>query len=617
MQPIAEWLEQLGMPEYAQRFAENGIDFSVLPHLTDQDLKDIGVLLGHRRKMLGDITEMTGPSDFVRERELEALERVLVQAPSGIRVIDVVGEPGMGKSRLLHEFHQRIGEDRAFVLSGSCSTDGQQTPFLPFIEIVRGSFGISANEAETDIAQKLEVGLTTLGLHSSRNLGLLLHLLDLKVPDGALTGLDGVPIGLRTREVLQQLLEARCGLSPVLMMIEDLQWIDSASEELLSKTTDSAAKMRLLLLTTRRPEYSPPWLDSTAVTKLPLEPLPAVHIRRLIQARLGVDVIPEPLTQQVAEKAEGNPLFAKEIVSYLSERGVIRTTVDFDPSTLAAALPASVQHIDRIAPNDRALLAASVMEGSSTQTCWSVPEAPDFGPQVKDLLKTGGLTDTPEIRSRLKFELELGWADYEIEREHSIAPPDLFNDIENSIKETRRLLMRFEKYGSSRKIIFDHCVVGDGTVNVVTARDLHARGYSLPRSSQPLARLPERLPPNGSMGIINRERILAKLLRDLAYRKPRRKRGGQHELDKRYIVARAANFFRAFSKDEPTAYFDGPFVKFCKKFYEVVTQKTLSPSGLEKMLKEAAKNPNFEPENIPKNPLGSRAGPSLGKLPRP
>jgi hypothetical protein len=430
MQPIAEWLEQLGMPEYAQRFAENGIDFSVLPHLTDQDLKDIGVLLGHRRKMLGDITEMTGPSDFVRERELEALERVLVQAPSGIRVIDVVGEPGMGKSRLLHEFHQRIGEDRAFVLSGSCSTDGQQTPFLPFIEIVRGE-------------------------------------------------LDGVPIGLRAREVLQQLLEARCGLSPVLMMIEDLQWIDSASEELLSKTTDSAAKMRLLLLTTRRPEYSPPWLDSTAVTKLPLEPLPAVHIRRLIQAQLGVDVIPEPLTQQVAEKAEGNPLFAKEIVSYLSERGVIRTTVDFDPSTPSADLPAGVQHIDRIAPNDRALLAASVMEGSSTQTCWSVPEAPDFGPQVKDLLKTGGLTDTPEIRSRLKFELELGWADYEIEREHSIAPPDLFNDIENSIKETRRLLMRFEKYGSSRKIIFDHCVVGDGTVNVVTARDLHARGYSL------------------------------------------------------------------------------------------------------------------------------------------
>ena len=94
----------------------------------------------------------------------------------------------MGKSRLLHEFRQRIGKERAFVLSGSCSPDGQQTPFLPFIEVVRGSFRVSAGEAEKDVAQKLEMGLTALGLHSTRNLGLLLHLLGLKVPDDALGG---------------------------------------------------------------------------------------------------------------------------------------------------------------------------------------------------------------------------------------------------------------------------------------------------------------------------------------------------------------------------------------------------------------------------------------------
>ena len=169
------------------------------------------------------------------------LERALDKARSQLRVIDLVAEPGMGKSRLLHEFRQRIGKDRAFILSGSCSPDGQQTPFLPFIEVVRGSFRISAGEAEKDIAQKLEMGLTALGLHSTRNLGLLLHLLGLKVPDGALTGLDGVLIGLRTRELLQQLLEARCRLSPVVMVIEDLHWIDSVSEELLGKIVDSEA----------------------------------------------------------------------------------------------------------------------------------------------------------------------------------------------------------------------------------------------------------------------------------------------------------------------------------------------------------------------------------------
>ena len=230
---------------------------------------------------------------------------------------------------------------------------------------------VSAGEAENEIARKLEMGLTVLGLHSLRNVGLLLHLLGLKAPDGALTGLDGVLIGLRTRELLQQLLEARCRLSPVVMVIEDLHWIDSASEELLGKIVDSEAKLRLLLLTTRRPEYSPPWLDRATVTKLPLEPLPTGDIRHLVQARLGVEALPEPLARQVTEKAEGNPLFAEEIVSFLTERGILRTVagkLDFDANAVAAALPASVQglltaRVDRLAPNDRALLQAASVIG--------------------------------------------------------------------------------------------------------------------------------------------------------------------------------------------------------------------------------------------------------------
>ena len=89
-----------------------------------------------------------GLSAFVgRERELEVLERALVETRSHLRVIDLAAEPGMGKSRLLYEFQQRIGKD-AFILSGTCSPDGQQTPFLPFIEVVRGSFRVSAGELE-------------------------------------------------------------------------------------------------------------------------------------------------------------------------------------------------------------------------------------------------------------------------------------------------------------------------------------------------------------------------------------------------------------------------------------------------------------------------------------
>jgi len=310
-----------------------------------------------------------GLSAFVgREHELEMLERGLDKGRTEPSVVDLAAEPGMGKSRLLHEFRQRLGKDRAFVLSGSCSPDGQQTPFLPFIEVVRGSFRVNAGEAEKDIAQKLEMGLAALGLKSNRNLGLLLHLLGLAVPNEALKGLDGVLIGLRTREILQQLLEARCRLSPVVLVIEDLHWIDSASEELLTKIIDCEAKLRLLVLTTRRPEYTPPWLDCSVVTKLRLEALPAGDIRRLVQGRLGVEVLPEALARQVTEKAEGNPLFAEEIISYLTERGIIRTTVEFDASVLAAALPLSLQslltgRVDRLAPSDRDLLQVASIIG--------------------------------------------------------------------------------------------------------------------------------------------------------------------------------------------------------------------------------------------------------------
>ena len=313
-----------------------------------------------------------GLSAYVgRERELEILERGLAEARGQLQVIDIVAEPGMGKSRLLHEFRQRLDKERVFIVTGSCSPDGQQTPFLPFIEVVRGSFQVSAGEDEKEVARKLEMGLTVLGLRSPENLGLLLNLLGLKPPEGALTGLDGVLIGLRTRDLLRQLLDARCRVSPTVLLIEDLHWIDSVSEEVLGAIIGSGTNQRLLLLHTRRPEYEPAWLDGAMVAKLRLEPLPVGDIRHLIQARLGVEVLPEALTRLVTEKAEGNALFAEENVSFLAERGVLRVgggEVDFDPDAVATAMPASVQslltaRVDRLAPQDRAVLQAAAVIG--------------------------------------------------------------------------------------------------------------------------------------------------------------------------------------------------------------------------------------------------------------
>jgi predicted ATPase len=139
-----------------------------------------------------------------------------------------------------------------------------------------------------------------------------------------------------------------------------LHWIDSASEELLGKIANSESKLRLMLVHTRRPEYAPPWLNHTRVTGLRFDALPSGDIRRLVQARLGAENSPKALVRQVAEKAEGNPLFAEEIVSFLLERGILRAKdgkLDFGASAVAAALPASVQsvliaRVDRLAPKE-------------------------------------------------------------------------------------------------------------------------------------------------------------------------------------------------------------------------------------------------------------------------
>jgi class 3 adenylate cyclase len=307
-----------------------------------------------------------------RSRELETLDRCLGESGAGLRIVDVVGEPGIGKSRLLHEFRGGLADRRVFVLAGSCSPDGQQTPFRPFIEVVRGSFHVKIGEAEPDVLRKLDKGLEVLGLASQQNLGLLLNLLGLNPPPGALQGLDGTLIGLRTRDLLLSLMDARCRITPVLMLLEDLHWIDSVSEELLSRLLSVDAVLPLMIIHTRRPEYQPPpWSKHRAVELLPLAPLSVSETSEIIRARLQLADLPEMLARSVADKAEGNPLFAEEIATFLLERGSLRRTtsgIDYDPVAVATALPSTIHslltaRIDRLAPDDRTLLQAAATIG--------------------------------------------------------------------------------------------------------------------------------------------------------------------------------------------------------------------------------------------------------------
>ena len=160
-------------------------------------------------------------------------------------------------------------------------------------------------------------------------------------------------------------------MSAVVLLLEDIHWIDGASQEMLGKLVQGGAQSNLLVIHTRRPEYVPHWRGGPGVTTLKLEPLTASDIRHLLETQLGVGSLPDALIRQVTERAEGNPLFGEEILSFLIERGALRVAsgkVDFDAVMGESGLPASLQsllaaRVDRLPREDRALLQAAATIG--------------------------------------------------------------------------------------------------------------------------------------------------------------------------------------------------------------------------------------------------------------
>ena len=213
-----------------------------------------------------------------------------------VRVVDIVGDPGIGKTRLLHEFVLQQHSKDIFLLRGNCSPDGQETPFLPFIEVLRGAFAFDAGEDPATIGEKLTVGLKRLDKDLPERLDLLLHLLGLEPLTGVLDGLDGTLIGARTRDLLLELLEAQGLRATVVLLLEDLHGWTALPEDLTMRVVGERPSP-LVVLHTRRPEYHPAWAKQHNVVEMRLAPLSSGHVLRMAKVRFGVDILPEPLEQ--------------------------------------------------------------------------------------------------------------------------------------------------------------------------------------------------------------------------------------------------------------------------------------------------------------------------------
>ncbi len=310
-----------------------------------------------------------GLTRFVgREAELDQLRQALERARAGHgQVVAVVGEPGVGKSRLYWEFtHSHRTEGWLIVESGSVSY-GKATAYLPVIDLLRAYFQIEPRDEARKIREKVTGKVLSLDRQLEPSLPALLSLLDVPAEDPQWERLDPPERRQRTLDGVKRLLLRESQVQPLLVIFEDLHWVDPESQALLDSLVESLPTARLLLLVNYRPEYQHGWGGKTYYRQLRIDPLPPESAEELLEALLGNDAGLPPLKRLLIERTEGNPFFLEESVRTLvetqvlaGEHGAYRLAKPVGslqiPATAQAILAA---RIDRLLPEDKRLLQAA------------------------------------------------------------------------------------------------------------------------------------------------------------------------------------------------------------------------------------------------------------------
>src|SRR5262249_13443461 len=270
-------------------------------------------------RVAGGLTRFVG-----RETELTALVQALVRAGAGHgQVVAVVGEAGVGKSRLVYEFihaHQTRGW---LVLESASVSYGKATPYVPVIDLLRRYAHVEEHDDARTIRAKVTEQVLTLDEGLQETIPALLSLLEALPDESPFRHLDPPQRRQRTLEALKRVLLRESQGQPLPLVFEDLHWIDSETQALLDSLSESLPTARLLLLVNYRPEYQHGWGSKTYYTQLRLDPLPPVNADELLQALLGDNSGLAPLTQLLITRTEGNPFFVEESIRTLVETGVL------------------------------------------------------------------------------------------------------------------------------------------------------------------------------------------------------------------------------------------------------------------------------------------------------
>jgi predicted ATPase len=314
-----------------------------------------------------------GLTRFVgRDAEIEVLRRSLARAGAGHgQVVAIVGEAGVGKSRLHWEFTRSHHADGWLVLRSRSASYARGTPYLHVIELLKTYLGIQERDDPRQVRERVADKLLTLDRMLEPLLTPLLALFDVPVQDAAWDAVDPPQRRQRILEAVKRLLLRGSQVQSLLLVVADLHWIDSESQALLDALLESLATARVLLVVDYRPEYQHAWASKTYYTQLRVDPLPFESAEELLTALLGQDESLKPLKRVLIERTEGNPFFLEETVQTLVETGALigdRGAYRMTEAPEAWQIPATAQailaaRIDRLPPEDKRLLQAASIIG--------------------------------------------------------------------------------------------------------------------------------------------------------------------------------------------------------------------------------------------------------------
>jgi class 3 adenylate cyclase len=296
---------------------------------------------GGRRAGQRHLTPLVG-----REEEIAMLMRRWERARQGDgQLVMIVGEPGLGKSRLIEEFHPRLREVPHTWVEWSCSQLLQNTPLYPIADWGRQRFGGADIPAKQRLAD-LENTLALVKLDPGENVPLLAPLLDIPLPQGRAATLE--PEVLRRRQLiaLTNWAVASARTQPVVLALEDLHWADPTTLELLRGIAERGALAPLLVLITARPEFRPPWGVRSHHSTISLAPLDRSQVRHMVGELAARHTLPKEVVDGVTERTGGVPLFVEEVTRLLLESGE-HSGIQAIPPTLQQSLMA---RLDRLGP---------------------------------------------------------------------------------------------------------------------------------------------------------------------------------------------------------------------------------------------------------------------------